>query len=35
MTTATATNTQNKDDAKKFANLLGPTDPKQIGRAHV
>jgi len=28
MTTATATNTQNKDDAKKFANLLGPTDPK-------
>lgn len=28
MTTATATNTQNKDDAKKFANLLGETDPK-------
>ncbi len=28
MTTATATNTQNKDDAKKFADLLGPTDPK-------
>jgi predicted metal-dependent peptidase len=25
---ATATSTQNKDDAKKFANLLGPTDPK-------
>jgi predicted metal-dependent peptidase len=28
MTTATAANTQNKDDAKKFADLLGPTDPK-------
>jgi len=28
MTTATATNTQNKDDAKKFADLLGPTDQK-------
>jgi predicted metal-dependent peptidase len=28
MTTTTATNTQNKDDAKKFADLLGPTDPK-------
>lgn len=27
MTTATATNTANKDDAKRFANLLGPTDP--------
>jgi predicted metal-dependent peptidase len=25
---ATATNTQNKEDAKKFANLLGATDPK-------
>ena len=24
----TATSTQNKDDAKKFANLLGATDPK-------
>jgi predicted metal-dependent peptidase len=28
MTTATVTNTQNKDDAKKFANLIGPTDAK-------
>ena len=37
--------TQNKDDAKRFANLIGPTDPKvdarvreklvEIGRAHV
>jgi predicted metal-dependent peptidase len=27
MTTATA-DTQNKDDAKKFANLIGPMDPK-------
>ncbi len=27
MTTAVATDTQNKDDAKKFANLIGPTDP--------
>ena len=29
MTTATATkDTVNKDDAKRFANLIGPTDPK-------
>ena len=29
MATKTAnTSTQNKDDAKKFANLIGPTDPK-------
>lgn len=28
MASNTATSTQNKDDAKKFANLLGPTDPK-------
>ena len=27
MTTATV-DTQNKDDAKKFANLIGPMDPK-------
>ncbi len=27
MTTAVATDTQNRDDAKKFANLIGPTDP--------
>ena len=25
---AAATNTTNKDDAKRFANLIGPTDPK-------
>jgi predicted metal-dependent peptidase len=28
MSTKTATSTQNKDDAKKFANLIGPMDPK-------
>jgi predicted metal-dependent peptidase len=28
MTTATNVGTQNKDDAKRFANLIGPTDPK-------
>lgn len=26
--TSTATSTQNKDDAKRFAELIGPTDPK-------
>jgi predicted metal-dependent peptidase len=28
MSTKTSTSTQNKDDAKKFANLIGPMDPK-------
>jgi len=28
MATKSASSTQNKDDAKKFANLLGPMDPK-------
>jgi predicted metal-dependent peptidase len=28
MSTKNATSTQNKDDAKKFANLIGPMDPK-------
>jgi predicted metal-dependent peptidase len=28
MSTKSASSTQNKDDAKKFANLLGPMDPK-------
>jgi hypothetical protein len=26
--TTTATDTANKDDAKRFANLIGPMDPK-------